>query len=270
MKARSKGTAHLTTVRGSIYDFPHYYDILFGAEWRAEMRFLKACFRKFADRKVKRVFEPACGTGRLLVKLAEAGFTVSGNDLNPRAVAYCNAALTRAGTRSRVTLGDMSDFKVERKYDAAFNLISTVRELPSDAKLKDHLRCMARALNPGGIYLLGLHLTPEKGKPFASEVWKAARGNVKIFSKLWTEFIDRKGRSEEIGVMFSIRTPTKRMRILDTMHYRTYTATQMKRILGGMKSFELLETFDFNCDIKSPIEIDARTQDAIYVLRKVR
>ena len=40
---------------------------------------------------MRRLFEPGCGTGRLLVKLAQAGYEVAGNDLNPKAVDYCNA-----------------------------------------------------------------------------------------------------------------------------------------------------------------------------------
>ena len=27
-----------------IYDYPNYYDVLFGADWRAEFKFLRACF----------------------------------------------------------------------------------------------------------------------------------------------------------------------------------------------------------------------------------
>ena len=56
-------------VEGSIYDFPKYYDLLFGSDVAAEFRFLKACFAKHSKCEVKRIFEPACGTGRLLIKL---------------------------------------------------------------------------------------------------------------------------------------------------------------------------------------------------------
>ena len=54
-------------VSASIYDYPKYYDLLFGSDVAAEFRFLKACFTKHAGCDVTRVFEPACGTGRLLI-----------------------------------------------------------------------------------------------------------------------------------------------------------------------------------------------------------
>ena len=69
-------------IKGSIYDFPKYYDLLFGSDWKAEFGFLQGAFPKHAGCSVQRVFEPACGTGRLLIKLAQAGYDVGGNDLN--------------------------------------------------------------------------------------------------------------------------------------------------------------------------------------------
>ena len=73
------------TIVGDIYDYPKYYDVLFGSDWKAEFDFLEDCFERHTPRVVRRLFEPACGTGRLLMRLAEAGYEVSGNDLNAKA-----------------------------------------------------------------------------------------------------------------------------------------------------------------------------------------
>jgi SAM-dependent methyltransferase len=70
----------------SLYDHPAYYDLVYGSDSQAELQFLLAAFDRFAGRKVRRVFEPACGTGRLLIRLAQRGLRVAGNDLNPRPV----------------------------------------------------------------------------------------------------------------------------------------------------------------------------------------
>ena len=106
--------------KASIYDFPVYYDLVFGSDTAAEMRFLQACFDKYVDRKVKRIFEPACGTGRLLFRMGRKGFEVGGIDLNPKAIEFCNARLERMDLKGRAQVGDMSDFTVKRPYDAAF------------------------------------------------------------------------------------------------------------------------------------------------------
>ncbi len=176
----------------SIYDFPKYYDLLFGSDWKAEYRFLLACFDKHAQCKVRRVFEPACGTGRLLIKLAQAGYDVAGNDLNPKAVKFCNDRLKRFGFPETVVVGDMSDFKVKKKFDAAFNMINTFRHLPTEETAVAHLQCMVRALNRGGIYALGIHLEPTACLPMQEEGWSARRGNLVVNSYMWSKGIDRK------------------------------------------------------------------------------
>ena len=41
-----------------------------GSDWKAEFDFLRQAFDKFGGSKVRKVFEPACGTGRLIFRLA--------------------------------------------------------------------------------------------------------------------------------------------------------------------------------------------------------
>jgi len=78
----------MEVIHAHLYDYPKYYDLLFGSNWKAKFDFLESCFEKHARRCVRRLFEPACGTGRLLIKLSQAGYEVSGNDLTPHSVAY--------------------------------------------------------------------------------------------------------------------------------------------------------------------------------------
>lgn len=262
------GTSSIPTVTGSIYDYPVYYDVIFGADWRKETHFLQAAFEKHAQRTVKTVFEPACGTGRLLIKLGQRGYKVSGNDLNPRAVDYCNGRLKKAALPASVTVGDMTDFRLKKPVDAAFNLINTVRHLPTEEAAVAHLRCMSEALAPGGIYLLGLHLMPTQGRPIPNESWLAKRGTLTVASFMWTKKIDRPGRMEHLGMTLDVHTPTKQLRIEDEMHYRTYTAAQMNDLLATVPTLECIATYDFLCDIHDPITIGPRTEDVIFVLRK--
>jgi len=255
-------------IQANLYDYPEYYDILFGADWKDEYKFLLGCFERYAQRRVRSVFEPACGTGRLLVRLARDGFRVSGNDLNEKAVDYCNDRLKRLGLSGAATVGDMSDFTLPRPVDAAFNLINTVRHLPTEQSIESHLCCVRNALAPGGIYLLGLHLTPTEGPRIEGERWEAARGRVKVNSYMWTKELDLKKRNERLGIWFDIRTPTKVFRIEDEMNYRTYTATQMRNLLRRIEGMEVVETYDFLYEFDEPIEVDPTTEDVVYVLRR--
>ena len=33
----------MDTIAGHLYDFPKYYDLAFGSDWKAEYRFLREC-----------------------------------------------------------------------------------------------------------------------------------------------------------------------------------------------------------------------------------
>lgn len=258
----------MEVIQGNVYDYPKYYDVLFGCDWKPEFDFLSACFEKHLARPVRRLFEPACGTGRLLIKFAQAGYQVSGNDLNPKAIEYCNARLARHGFPTTAVVGDMADFRLRRKQDAAFNTINTFRHLPSEESALSHLRCVARALAPGGIYLLGFHLTPTRGRPCDEESWSARRGHLGITSRMWSIELDRRRRRERVRFSFNVYTPTRQFRLDDELIFRTYTAAQFRRLLGRIAELDLVETYDFAYDAQRPIRVNPETEDVVYVLRK--
>lgn len=255
-------------VAGSIYDFPVYYDLLFGSDVAAELRFLKAAFQKHAGCPVRSVFEPACGTGRLLIKLARAGFAVAGNDLNPRAVDYCNTRLNRQAFPRSVVVGDMTDFRVRKKFDAGFNMINSFRHLATEKQAADHLQCMARGLNRGGLYVLGIHLEPTECQPMQEESWSARRGNLVVNSHMWSKGVDRKKRLEHLGLHVDVFTPTKRLRIVDHMEYRTYRHGQFLSLLKKVPDLEIAETYDFSYNIRHPHQVTGTTEDVVFILRR--
>ncbi|MEZ6067025.1 MAG: class I SAM-dependent methyltransferase [Planctomycetaceae bacterium] len=256
-------------IKANLYDYPKYYDLLFGSDCAAEFRFLKGCFRKHVPFEVERVFEPACGTGRLLIRLARAGYAVAGNDLNDKAVEFCNDRLERGGFPRSVRVQDMADFRVRQTFHAAFNMINSFRHLPSEETAEAHLRCMADALKPGGIYLLGLHHTPARGPYTEEEAWNARKGHLSINSYMWTKERDFKGRNERIGLTFDIYTPTQQFRIEDEMNYRTYSVEQFRELLARTGRFRVAETYDFHYRLDQPIEVTSRTEDVVYVLQRV-
>jgi SAM-dependent methyltransferase len=258
----------METIPGHLYDFPKYYDLIFGADWAAEFKFLEACFRLYCRKPVKSVFEPGCGTGRMLLRLGKAGYDISGLDLNPKAVAFCNARLRRHKLKEAAFLGDMADFRLKKPVDAAFNLINTFRHLPDEKTARSHFRCMADAVKQGGLYLLGVHLTPKTTQRCTEECWSASRGSLTVNSRLWSKAIDLKGRREIIGMTYDVHTPTKQFRIEDETVFRTYTAEQMKAAITSDPRWEIVETYDFRYDMEWPIEIGDDTEDVMYVLRR--
>ncbi len=258
------------TEEASIYDFPVYYDLIFGSDWAAEFKFLEAVFAKHVDGKVRRVFEPACGTGRLLYRMAKAGYTAAGIDLNPKAIEYCNARLIKHGFKGSAWVADVSAFDVKKPFDASFNTINSFRHLSTEKMAADHLRCMAAATRPGGIYALGFHLTPKKGTPTDTESWSARRGHLVVNTHMWPRDKDPKKRIERFNIRFDIHKPTDSSRIDDCLVLRSYTVKQFQSLVASVPEWKIDEVYDFRYSIDDPIEVDDWSEDVVYILKRVK
>ncbi len=256
-------------IQDDLYNHPKYYDLVFGSDWAAELAFLQAALAKHGKGKFRRLFEPGCGTGRLMYRLAKAGYEVAGNDLAAPAVDYCNDRLEKHGFPRTAEVGDMCDFGVKKKFDAAFNMINTFRHLPSEDHARRHLECIAVAVRKGGLYLLGLHLTPTRGEPMDEEQWAARRGNLSVLSRLWTIEHNRRRRIERVRMSFDVYTPTRTFRLVNCADFRIYTARHMTDLLSSVPAFRIVETYDFAYNIDRPIEVGPETEDVVYVLQRV-
>lgn len=96
------------------------------------------------------VLEPACGSGRTLVPLLEAGFDVSGFDFSPEMLDQCRERCAAKGLAADLSLQRLEDFTYDRRFAAivvpvsSFTLIDDVRPaLAVLQRFRDHLE-------PGG------------------------------------------------------------------------------------------------------------------------
>jgi SAM-dependent methyltransferase len=258
----------MEVLRAALYDYPLYYDLVYGSDWYAELQFLEACFGRFVQGQTKTIFEPACGTGRLLHRLACRGYKVSGVDLNEKAVEFCNARLERLGFRRTAFVGDMADFALQQPVDAAFNTINSFRHLPTEQAARSHLRCMSQAVRPGGIYVLGLHLTPTSRQPISEESWHARRGHLVVNTSMWTVGRNLRRRQERCGIAVDVYKPTENFRIEDELIFRTYTWPQLQQTLAAVPQWRLAAAYDFAYDLKTPVTIGDATEDVVLILTR--
>ena len=252
----------------SIYDYPKYYDLVYGSDWKAEVEFLEYCFENHALVNVRQVFEPACGTGRLLFRLAKRGFEIGGLDINEKAVDYCNKRLSKHGIQQKVFVGDMCDFQLSQPIDAAFNTINSFRHLETEQQSLDHMNCMTRALKPGGLYVLGIHLSPPKQPEVLSESWSARQGHLAVTTRMWLIESNKKQRYETFRLCFDIHKPTGSQTIQNDIRFRTYTKSQILNLIKKTKAFEIAGIYDFAYEPDEQIELNDKTEDVIFVLRK--
>jgi SAM-dependent methyltransferase len=141
---------------GDDYDrFAPFYDLEFADfddDW--------PLYRAFADHGGGPILELGCGTGRLVVPLAEAGYEVVGVDRSPAMLARARAAVERAGVRAHATVieDDMRTLGMvgQRLFSLAFCAINSFLHLGSQAEQLASLGAIFARLTPGGVLLLDL------------------------------------------------------------------------------------------------------------------
>jgi len=250
------------------YDYPQYWDLAFRSDTILEADFIEAACRQYACRPVRRLLEPGCGGGRLVVEMASRGYEVTGIDLSRPSLAYVRKRLRRRGLPAVVLEADMSAFVARPPVDAAFCTFNTFRHLTSEAAARQHLQVVAESLRPGGLYILGFHLLPPDADEACVERWSARHGRTRVTMTLRVLDCDRRRRLETIRFSLRVRSGQRDLRLQSDYPYRLYTATQFRRLLGSVPQFELCGVFDFWYDIHDPLRLDDRLGDAVFVLRR--
>lgn len=248
-------TSHAIDRVDGIYGQPELYDILHQPDTEWEVRGLFKVARRFLgprDPATMRWLEPACGTGRYLRLAAKTGVRVVGFDRSPEMITYAKARLKEIGVSRRANLfvGDMVGFESEVKpasIDMAFNLINTIRHLPSDKAILGHLAGVRAVLKPGGFLIVGISLSAYGKEVPEEDVWRGKRGRVEVTQIVNYEPADNgPGPGKRIEMVYShmmVRTPKGDSHHDDTYGLRSYDLAQWRTIVSRA-GFERIATID--------------------------
>lgn len=254
----------------SVYDEAVYWDLAFRDETADEVAFVDALSRRSADRgdRIRSVYEPGCGGGRLVVALAAAGYEVVACDLSEPAVRYVRHRLTRRRLDAEVAVGDMRKWKPSPAVDLAFCPVNTFRHLLTEADAVAHLQTVAECVRPGGHYAIGLHLLPPDADPEDSESWTARHGRTAVRVRLDVTEFDRRRRIERLRFRLRIDSPKGKRTIESTFDYRIYTAAQLRSLLRKLPQWEHVSTHDFWWDLDEPLTLNDDLGDTVILLRR--
>ncbi|HIQ19669.1 MAG TPA: class I SAM-dependent methyltransferase, partial [Planctomycetes bacterium] len=194
-------------IEASWYEYPQYYDLAFRSETRREVDFIEAACRKYCPFPVRRLLEPACGSGRLVSALAARGYQLTGLDVCRPALDYARRRLARRGLKATLLEADMARFRLPARVDAAYCTFNSFRHLLTEKEAQSHLRCVARALRAGAIYILGFHLMPPDAAETCIERWTARHGRLAVTVTLRVLHTDWRRRIERLRVSLLAQTP---------------------------------------------------------------
>ena len=226
------------------YTAPRLYEIAFDMNRKGEVDFLRHCFKRFARGPVRRVLDIACGTGPHLARLADHGYAMAGLDLSRSTIEFLRARLEAKGQRAELVVGDMTDFRLARPVDAAICMQDSQGHLLTNEQLVAHLKTVARAVRPGGLYVFDRYMASSWTNPARSWSWSRRRGKLIVrasFSALHD--VDPVSQVfKERMVLEAVENGTRRV-YRQTHRSRMVFPQELKALVALAGGFEFVEWF---------------------------
>lgn len=254
------------------YDTPLYYDIIYDADTRKEADLLEHVFAKHASPgRTRNVLEPACGSGRLVIEMARRGWKVSGFDGSAKMLEFARGRLGKVKRKAALWEGWMQSFEVPKNtsYDLVHCLINTFRYLLTERDAASFLGRVSDSLRPGGLFVLGLHLTDYDRTNCEHERWVMDRKGVHVVCNTRTWPADRRTRIERLRTRLLITHKGRSHRQETVWDYRTYDAAQLKQLLkSAAPALKVVACHDFTYDADETRKLDDEYSHLVVVMRK--
>lgn len=270
------------------YEAPLFYDIVYAEGTAEDCDFLEGLYRRFAPTGRRRVLEPACGSGRLVVEMARRGYTVLGFDISPGSVAFANQMVAsvrgqrrhagrqrrhRGGNttlRAQVIEASMESFSTRRRFEFAHCLVSSFQHLLSEGAALAHLRSIATVLVPGGIYALSFHVCQYDQPGMVRERNVGARGDMQVVCNLQAWPPLRKRRRQKLRSRVVVTQTGTIRRFQSSWEFRTYDARQFLSLIAKVPEFAYVATYDFDYDVERPWSgpLGAERLDQVVILQR--
>jgi len=100
------------------------------------------------------ILELCCGTGRLTLPIAQAGYRITGVDYTPSMLEQAKAKASAAGLSIPFVEADMRTFDLPEQYDLIFIPFNSIHHLYQNEDLFQTLRAVKKHLKEGGLFLL--------------------------------------------------------------------------------------------------------------------
>jgi len=162
------------TPHASIYGAAALYDLAFSyRDFGAESHFLRTLFKTRRQREALSFLELGAGPAHHCIDMLANGLHAAALDSSPHMAAYARKKAAERGLDLPYQVADMTRFEPAQKFDLAACLLCTASYLLRDADVLSHFRCVRRALNDHGMYVLELtHPTELTGTSKSNRNWE--------------------------------------------------------------------------------------------------
>jgi len=171
-----------------VYNYPAFYELAFShRDIPGEVDFLEEVIRRYSRIPVRTILELASGNSPHLEEICRRGYDYLGVEVNPNMVEFSRDKIRRCGLAARVVQSTMVDFRTPETADFAAVFLCSF--YVNDSQFETHFDSVARAVRPGGLYVLDgvvSHFPEDLGL----EEWDEERDGVRVHVGYDTQWED--------------------------------------------------------------------------------
>jgi SAM-dependent methyltransferase len=243
------------------YDGRHYDARL--RDFDRDLPFWESCARSYGDP----VLELACGTGRIALALAKAGFAVTGLEISAGMLDQARSKARALPKDVRWIPGDCRSFDLDRSFPLVIFGCNSMSHLLRRKDLEACFESVKRHLAVGGRFVVDVHnpsleiLTEESGKEYSHSQYEDPDGGGTIVVRQ-THSYDRASQISTTGLHYTMPDDAE---AADELRLRMFFPQELDALLkyNGFKIEHKFGDFD-----RSPFKPESPKQIAVCLLRQ--
>lgn len=243
--------------------YSQYYNLLYyDKDYPAEAAYIIELIQEYFP-NAQNIIELGCGTGKHASVFAEKGFSVLGIELSEDML---NIARQNENTRLRFQKANISNFKVDQKFEIALSLFHVISYLTDNSSLIRTFQLVHESLCDGGLFIFDVWHTPAVVSQVPEErIKKLSNDQIQIIRRATPSIFSEENIVEvnyDIEVS-SLKDPTQLS--FQEIHPMRHFCKNEIYLLAYSTGFEILKSEEFlTKNVPSNL-----TWGVAYVLKKI-
>ncbi len=225
--------------------FSELYDYLMDDfDYKLWAEYIREIFAKY-NMNTKSILEMACGTGNLTSELLELGYFVDAFDKSEEMLALARNKL-RKYKRARLFSLDMTDYNMNKKYDAVISACDSINYVLVETELLKVFKNVYEHLESGGVFIFDINSEYKIKNILGDNVFLEDRGNTFY---TWENRFNPETNIVEFLLTFFTSDDGINYTRFDELHKeRAYSLEEVTKTLidAGFQRIEALDAFTFN------------------------
>ena len=188
------------------------------------------------------VLDCACGTGSVSLRLAGAGYSVTGSDRSPEMLAAAQEKMRRMGLRIPFVQQDMRALRTHRKMDAVVCCCDGVNYLTGPDDLGAFFRSAHACLRDGGLLLFDVSSAYKLEHILGSNTFG---DDLAECTYLWQNRYSPETRRVTMDLIFFVPEPDGSYRRFDETHVQKAHSEEEIRKAAAAAGFSQTECYTF-------------------------